>query len=31
MARLRTSIANFGWAAVPFVLVIADLARRWTD
>jgi hypothetical protein len=31
MARLRSSIATLGWAAVPFVLVVADLARRWTD
>ena len=29
MARLRTSLVKLAWAALPVVVVFAELGRRW--
>jgi hypothetical protein len=29
MARLRTSLVKLAWAALPVVVAISELGRRW--
>jgi hypothetical protein len=29
MARLRTSLVKLAWAALPVVVAVAELGRRW--